>query len=186
MTMSSRVLAALAAIGLCGAAGAQEGRLAVRVSFGQSLLALGSEDIRNGAGIALDYAVPSRRLAFRRLPAELVMEGYVNRTHSTGASGKPPNTTLDYGVLALARYTGATRGAVAAYVELGWGLQYTTRRSVDLDSRLNSTPTFGAGLAISGARRAYVGVRLMHISNAGLSGRNQGQNQFMVTMSVRL
>lgn len=172
----------------CFSAG-QEGssRYGFRLFVGQALLTLGSEDIRNGAGAAITYTMPYRRLRFCDYPGELTLETYYHASYSGGASGKPPNQSNAGGILAMARYRGRSQGGMAGYLELGWGLQYTDKRSVDLDSRLNSTPTFGIGViqrAPSGNEISF-GIRIMHISNAGIVGRNQGQNQFFGTMAVK-
>ena len=168
-------------------AAAQDSRWGVRASFGPAWLLLGSEDIREGISLGVNYSMPHPRLRFRSHHGELEMEAYAAYTSSTGASSKPPNRTLAGGLLAMGRYKGRSRNGVAGYIEIGWGLQYADQRTVDLNSRLNSTPTFGFGVATKtpDGHQAYIGVRLMHISNGGLSGDNQGQNFFMGTLSVK-
>jgi hypothetical protein len=165
----------------------KDSRWGVRVFIGQSLLMLGAEDIRDGAGIGFNYTVPYKRLRYHSTPAELELEGYFHATHSGGASGKPENDTNAFGILGVGRWAGMRIFGTPTYLELGWGLQYADKRSVDLDSRLNSTPTLGIGFILHASRgqRAYLGLRLMHVSNAGFVGRNQGQNHFLGTLSVK-
>lgn len=134
---------------------------------------LGAEDHRKYQYYGLAYARTERRLRFRSYRAELVWEGYYERSHSPGASEQPRNTTDAWGVLAYARY----RLNRHLFFDLGWGAQYTDQRSVDLSSRLNSTPVFAVGLIVPHERHELmVGLRLLHVSNAGFSGNNQGLN----------
>jgi hypothetical protein len=183
-TAACGVLAACAVLSL---ADDGESRLGFRLFIGQALLSLGSEDIRNGAGAALTYTIPYDRLRFRSYRGELSLETYYHASYSGGASGKPPNKTNAGGILALGRYRGRSRNGVAGYFELGWGFQYADKRTVDLDSRLNSTPTAGIGVVTRAptGNEIFVGLRLMHVSNAGIVGRNQGQNQFFGTIGFK-
>jgi hypothetical protein len=66
------------------------------------------------------------------------------------------------------------------------GIQYNNRPSVDLSGLWMSTPTLGIGYVIPWMDDAVVAsVRWMHISNAGTSGNNQGQNQLQFMLSYR-
>lgn len=135
---------------------------------------LGSEDPRDYYTIGLAYAIPERKFRFRKNRAELVLEAYYERSRSPGASEQPPNGTDAYGLLAMARYRFG-----AGFFDLGWGLQYTDQRTVDISSRLSSTPTCTLGvISVVGGREVLLGVRFTHISNGGLAGNNQGSNQF--------
>ena len=95
--------------------------------------------------------------------------------------------TKAFGILAMSRWHGRrdARGQ-GFFLDLGWGLQIADRRSLDLDSRLNSTPVVGFGTTLPlGAQELMIGLRYLHVSNAGLVGRNQGSNQFFLTAGVR-
>lgn len=147
---------------------------------------LGAEDPRTMRGFGIQYARPNRRLRFRQIPAELVFEGNYTWSSSPGVSQQPANSTDAYGLMAFARYRWPAKRGVSFYADIGWGLQYASMRTVDLNSRLNSTPILGAGLAFrAGDQEVLLGARFVHISNAGLEGDNQGQNQFAATVTVR-
>ena len=148
---------------------------------------LGSEDHRKVRGLGMGTYLPGpRRLRYRNYVPELVVTGYYHRSTSAGVSGVGPNGVDAYGVLALARYEFAKGRSFAGYFDLGMGLQYADMRTVDLSGRLSTTPTLGLGVSFgSGSCKWLAGVRLFHISNAGLQGNNQGQNQVLITLGVR-
>ena len=55
-----------------------------------------------------------------------------------------------------------------------------------MDSKINSTPMIGFGVSWNTSEgEASIGLRLLHISNAGLVGKNQGQNQLFLVYSWR-
>lgn len=154
----------------------------VGAMLGRSELILGSEDLRQGFGIALGYGKPEPRFRYRDVPAQLVLMAYYQSTKGDGA----PRYADAYGALAIARYRFRSNGKVGAYLDLGWGLQATNRTSIDLDSLVNSTPMVGFGAAIrNGSSEVLLGVGLLHISNAGLKGDNQGQNQLFLHLGFR-
>ena len=144
---------------------------------GQSYEILGSEDVRQAWGMGIQWVRSERALRFKGFMADLVMEGYFLDSTSKGASQMPPNRTLAFGGLAMARYKWPVKNDVRGYLEIGWGLQYTPETSVDLDSNINSTPVLGFGASIQRSGHEFlVGLRYLHISNAGIRGNNQGQN----------
>lgn len=154
---------------------------------GFSIVTLGSEDHRyaHGGAIGIELHAP-RRFRYRNTVPTLIIEGYHHRSRSPGASGEPRNATDAYGVLQLLRYEMALGRNFGYYFDLGMGLQYADQRTVDLSGRLSSTPTLGLGLSFRNRKVTYfMGVRMFHVSNAGLQGNNQGQNQFMYTFGVR-
>jgi hypothetical protein len=169
------------------AASASDGASRYLTVFGgRSQLYLGSEDPRRTGGIGLAFGRLEPRLRFRATPGELFVEGYYAHSGTPGASGSGPNETEALGALAYARYRLENGRGWHAYGDLGWGLQYATQTTVDLDSRFNSTPILGIGVAFDTFEgEMSVGLRMLHISNAGLSGRNQGQNQLFVVLGFR-
>lgn len=141
---------------------------------------LGSEDPRWSRTVGLAYGQNNRRLRFRNTPGRLFVEGYYERSGSPGASQQPPNQTDAYGVVTYARYRSGR-----LFFDIGWGIQYTDQRTVDISSRLSSTPIGSMGVAFqTGQSEILAGLRFIHISNAGLGGNNQGSNQlgFFVSM----
>jgi len=156
----------------------------IQIFGGQSMTILGSEDRRTGFGVGLAYGRNEPRFAISGASSELVYEAYYDQTRSPGASGQGPNSSYSYGVLAYARYRWPKKRGWGLYATAGWGLQYTDRTSVDLDSHINSTPMLGLGVAFdTGDGEGTIGLRFLHISNAGLVGRNQGQNQLFLVYS---
>jgi hypothetical protein len=153
--------------------------------LGQSAIVLGAEDIRQGGGLSIAYAKPEPRFRFRSTRAQLVLEAYTDRTHSVNEPKSPD--TKAFGVLAMARWHGRRdQYGQGFYFDLGWGFQLADRRTIDLDSRLNSTPVIDLGTTFPlGRQELMVGLRFLHASNAGLVGRNQGSNQFFLTAGVR-
>lgn len=154
-------------------------------SFGQSSVFLGSEDIRQGFSLNLAHATPCPRLRFRKTPGQLVLEAYANRTGSTNERRSPD--TYAGGLLAMARYEGRRdENGQGYYLSLGWGVQFESKRSIDLDSPTNSTPVIEVGTIFPlGQEELMIGARWLHISNAGLVGRNQGANYFLLTAGIR-
>ena len=155
--------------------------------FGQSQLILGSEDRRTGGGFSYAYGRPEPQFKWKSIPAQLVIEGYTDHTHSHGVDTERSNDTLSYGVLTYGRWRWpVTKRRVGIYFDLGVGLQYANRSTSDLDSRINSTPMMGFGGVFQfGSQELLLGVRFLHISNAGTDKPNKGQNQLFITAAVR-
>lgn len=153
---------------------------------GQSLTTLGSEDVRYGFGIGMGYGKPDRRFRFRSIPAQLVYEAYLDRTTSRFRYA-PHRSTYALGGLVLARwFWPRNEKGWGMYGGIGMGLQVAEFRTRDLNSTINSTPVLDIGGTFeSGSREYLVGLRLLHISNAGTRGPNQGQNQLLLTLGVR-
>lgn len=93
---------------------------------------------------------------------------------------------MDLGFLASGRFQYHCSGRLSVFWEAGWGLHYSTRTTNDLQTLLNSTPTIGLGAIWGGKNPVYFTARLMHISNAGLSKPNKGQNQVWIMLGTRL
>lgn len=72
------------------------------------------------------------------------------------------------------------------FFDLGWGFQYASHPTFDLDTRINSTPILGFGaLFPMGPREFLLSLRLLHISNGGTDKPNRGQNEILLIMGVR-
>lgn len=155
--------------------------------FGQSATILGSEDGRYGGGIGYAYGQPEKRFKMGGALAQLVYEGYVDHTESDGSNTYPANATVALGGLAYARWRWPLdREGNGFYTDLGWGLQFANQPTLDLDTRLNSTPVLDFGGTIKDGHTEYmVGIRYLHISNAGTDRPNYGQNEFFFTVGIR-
>lgn len=154
--------------------------------FGQSWL--GSEDKRRGAFYGLQYSKSDPQLFAMGHEGELVIEAYYMYTIGGGfRSGRfPKNNSHHYGVMALARYWNREPTQFKTFVEIGWGLQYVDKRTHDLGGLFNTTPTLGIGM--KGPFEGYeliLGMRYMHVSNAGVVGNNEGHNFFHFYVGVQ-
>lgn len=154
---------------------------------GTSLIVLGSEDKRTGIGVGFGYGRPEPKFRWRDTPAQLVWEVYYDHSSAPAFRNDPPNQTESFGLLAYGKWRWPpNKKGVGYYMTAGWGLQYSNRTTRDLDSKINSTPMIGIGVAWdTGNGEASLGLRFLHISNAGLVGNNKGQNQLHVVYSWR-
>ncbi len=155
--------------------------------FGQSLTILGSEEERRGYTLGLQYEVPKTRIRAFGHNAQLVLEGYYGNNSRGVLDLEPPSRLVSAGFLAFYRFRKHLDGDTAYLFDIGWGLTYGNAKTRDLDSRLNSTPTLSLWISHGPKHREFMyGLRYMHLSNAGLVGHNQGQNQLYFTFGIRL
>lgn len=154
---------------------------------GESATIFGSTDQRVGAGLSYAYGKPEKRFHIGKVGAQLVYELYGDYTESSATAPGARNATFAAGTLAYARWRWPVyQTGMGIYVDLGWGVQAADRTTVDLESIFNSTPVLDVGTSFRGGHNEYlVGVRYLHISNAGLVLPNYGQNEFYVTVGVR-
>jgi hypothetical protein len=155
---------------------------------GTSLIILGSQDERTGNGLGVAYETgPESKLRWGRARANLVLEAYYDLTSSPGVRNTPPNTSIAWGTLAMARYRYANTDSPTGFLDIGWGLQYADQTTRDLSTKLNSTPVIDVGFEIG---REHPGVlvaaRLLHISNAGTVRKNKGQNELFLLIQIPL
>lgn len=156
------------------------------ISFfgGHSARILGSQDIRTDYGFGVSWAKPEPHFKWRHGPAQLVMEGYYE--HSNGQQyptrGK---VTEALGAIWYARFRFRSK-VVNLFADIGEGAQLATSESFDLGTRFNSSPMLGFGVIVrQGSQETLVGLRVLHLSNAGLNQHNRGQNQILFYTSVR-
>jgi hypothetical protein len=154
--------------------------------FGKSAKVLGSEDIRSGAGLSYSSARVEPRFKCAGVRAQLVYEGYVDYTDTAGVI-RPRVSSEAAGALAYARWWGRPfKVGPAFYADFGWGLQAATRPTFDLPSDFNSTPMVDIGTAVpAGREQVLLGVRFLHISNAGLATPNRGQDELFLMAGVQ-
>lgn len=150
----------------------------------RSWLILGTAELRNGWGVSLQRVMPSRHLSYGPNQAKVVFEAYYLNTE--GLNRGPKIQTHSIGGIVLARYEYGPPTETRPYWEAGWGLQWANRKSPDLDTRLNSTPVAGAGIVFRGRAMCHLGVRFIHMSNAGTNKPNNGQNQLQLMIGCRL
>jgi hypothetical protein len=155
------------------------------VHVGQSFLELGSEDKRQGWAIGAMHVKHEPRFCNSKETGNLAYYAYLTDTHSLNHPGRG-SSTIGFGFIALLQNHRMWNRKLGYYYSLGWGLQYVNQSSIDLDSQLNSTPVGGLGLICFLGKQEYrIGLDYLHISNAGLQGSNQGQNQLCLALATR-
>lgn len=154
------------------------------VVMGQDVI--GSEDVRRGGMYGIGYARPEPRFTFQGNRAQIAGELYYMFTRGYGYEFQPVDHLHNWGLTVRARYWQRWIRGMDTYLDLGWGLSYGNKRTVDMDARLNSTPFIGVGTAVSFLRsELHLGVRWWHMSNAGLVGNNQGHNSIQYVIAYR-
>lgn len=154
----------------------------------QSVLTLGSEDLRFGIGAGARRLYPGSRIRLFGKPRAAFLEAYVSGSHGGGDDGSPRDVVYAAGALGGWRYSLGRQGRLLG--EIGWGLQWANGDSLDLENTINSTPFIGLIHQEPGGR--FIGLRLLHISNGGMTRRqagdqrNQGQNQLFLVAGWRL
>ena len=117
---------------------------------------------------------------------DLVLEASIARTGSKGNRFEGPNTDTQLGFLAIHRLRWGLSRNLSVFTEVGMGLLYVDRLTIDLDSHINSTPLVGGGFLIGPDQQYLVALRVLHISNGGLTQRNFGQNMLYLTIGAKL
>lgn len=150
---------------------------------GRSARILGTQDIRTNFGVGIAWQKPEPHFKWRHGPAQLVQEVYYE--HSQGEIDARGRVTEAVGFIWYARFRFPTRG-FHLFLDIGEGVQIASRESYDLGTRINSSPMVGFGFSIrQGSRETLVGLRMLHLSNAGVNSRNHGQNQVQVYVAAR-
>lgn len=157
---------------------------------GQTIVPLfGDTNKRNNLCLGLSYVKPERFFRIGRKKGDMFQELYYEHSASKGGDGTAGHLPSDYeavGYLFGVRY-GWALGRYGLYGDIGWGFQYNNHRTIDLPSRLNSTPFLDVGLWIPNGRHPLLlGIRYLHSSNGGTVGTNAGQNQFFLDIGVKL
>lgn len=157
------------------------------MSFGNSVRFVGTEELRKSVGVHLQWLLPEPRFLLGHSPGFVVYEAYGEYTWGKKPKQAHPFQAIwDAGALALGRWEFGAARRTRFFAEAGWGFAVHSATSVDLDSRLNSTPTIGVGLAMpSGRDEVQLTLRLLHFSNAGTKGGNKGHNRLMLILSRR-
>ena len=162
------------------------GRLRSRtfeMSFAHSAHFLGTQEIRLGFHVGLEWGRPSRWLTFRGRPDILSQEvaGIQLMRSIHGASG------VD--VLAVevgGRWIGAGNALKNAYAEAGTGITIGDGTTIDLDARFNVMSYVGFGGYLTPRPASpRLGIRYVHLSNAGTNRPNYGLNLFQLTYGTR-
>jgi hypothetical protein len=148
---------------------------------GGSIRIFGSSERLASLGAVYGISKPEPRFGSRKVPADLVTEGYGEFSSSSGDIFDSPYSRAAVGGLALSRWY-----PKSMFVDLGVGLQWNSKLSRDISSSVNSTPVLDVGLRHgAGNRELLYGIRYMHISNANTKRPNRGQNQFLFYVVVQ-
>ena len=154
---------------------------------GQSITVLNSQNIHRTFNFTLQHVARQRRLSFHQTPGYLVLEGYYHHSVSSGVKALGSNQTDSLGILAMARYEYRTQRRPFWFAEIGWGLQWASKSTFDLNSQFNSTPVVSGGVILpTHGNELYLGLRYLHISNGGLKKPNNGQNQIHLIAGIKL
>lgn len=149
---------------------------------GRSIQVFGSHEFRDSLAVSLGYARPDRRIRKGPVDGHLVYEAYFEFNDNAGdAEIEHPYQTGALGGLAICRWD---QGKM--YFDLGFGAQVQDHIGKDLPSFINTTPMLGFGWkGVDGPQNWMLGVRFLHISNAGTHKKNAGQNQLLITFMVK-
>lgn len=153
-----------------------------------NLPVLGSQDERTGFFVHYQAVRPEKRLTLWGKNLKLALETNISYSYGGGWRFRHRDQALSVGIAAIAKYEVIGPSRRGSYFEMGWGLNYASRRTWDLNTLLNSTPLLGAGITFPYRQDSvgYLGLRVFHISNAGTYGSNQGQNQLCLFTAFRL
>jgi len=187
MTKFSFSIALLCLVGAASAQSLESECHTIGVFGGESALFFGSSDQRYGGGFSYSYARPEPKFHFLGMKSQFMLTGYVDHTYAIkDRPGDDPNYSA--GFLASARWIVANHTAnLAPYFDLGWGFQMADTATRDLPSELNSTPWAGTGIMFPvGKYEGMVGLRFVHISNAGTVKPNRGQDELFLTAELRI
>lgn len=152
---------------------------------------LGSVEWRSMGGVSIAHARPAPRLRIGHTHGQFVIEGYYMRSFAqgirVGRRPEPYNESDVLGGLAYVRYQlSGPHKDIGVYLDAGIGLHFSSRRTRDLESIINSTPMLGAGLVFNkGPHEILLGLRYLHVSNGGTVGHNRGQNGLYLMVSFR-
>lgn len=148
---------------------------------------VGSQDIRNGAYIGIEFSKAEPRFRYWRRDAELAVEGYYMNTSGVVFQESPFTRANNFGVAVMGRFWNRDPQAIRAYLEIGWGIDYIDRKTYDLDGNINSSPVAGIGTVIHIAEaELLIGVRYKHLSNAGTNVPNRGENYILFLLGTRI
>ncbi len=172
--MNTRVSLLCAFFALSAVGKAEEAKPYILSFIGESWRVLGSEDFRQLQGVGWGFARVEPRFRFNGAPGELLLESFFLSTSSQGTGQFGASKIQGLGCLGMARYHMSR-----VYGEIGIGLEYMDQLSYDISSHISSTPTAGIGytIPIGKGSELRLGVRLHHVSNAGLQAHNKGQNE---------
>jgi len=155
----------------------------LELSVAHSYKVLGTSEIRYGVSAGMEWNRPSGRLKLRG--TGIIAQESIHLRLFRSFAGDDGFSGVVAGL--GARWTGSRGSLKNGYVELGSGLALTDGISSDVNSHLNFASFLGGGVYFSDdPSAARVGLRWIHVSNAGVDPPNRGLNQFELVFGVRL
>lgn len=157
------------------------------VGFGTSVITMGTEEYRWATSIGLEVNWPGRLTKIRAWKNIKFQEFASARLLITDAYGRD-DRSFDAGWICLGfRWLHPNNGEYSPYFELGSGLVYTDHLVHDLTTRFNFGSFAGVGMYLHWMQGyPRIGVRFIHISNAGTGGSNGGANILQGVIGVRI
>jgi hypothetical protein len=155
----------------------------LELSIAHAYKILGTSEIRYGITAGMEWGRPSRALQIKRMGIVAQESAHLRLFRSF--AGDDGFTGIVAGI--GARWTGV-RGALRnGYLEIGSGIALTDGLSIDVNTHFNFASFLGGGVYFSDDPNATrIGLRWIHISNAGVEPPNRGLNQFELVFGVRL
>lgn len=157
------------------------------MSYGTSIMTLGTREYRWASTFGVELSWPARIAkipSWERVRIEEFAGARVMFTDIYGQQGE----SFDAGWISLGfRLTYSDGDDYTPYVELGSGIFYANEETLDLSTKFNFASFAGVGMyihSIKGSPR--IGLRFIHISNAGTGGANGGVNLLQGTIGVKL
>ena len=145
-----------------------------------TLIILGSAEERSGKAFSFAQGKGDPRLTiYKRIPGELIWEGYFNESqtnHPTAAH--PDRINQQFGIMAMARYRWPVHGGMNFYGDGGLGFSLFRHSSKDLPLASNFMIGGGVGAEFHVDEKSSIllGARYLHTSNAGRKRPNFGEN----------
>jgi hypothetical protein len=148
-----------------------------------SIRILGTQEVRFGVNLGLEWGRPSRWLSFKGRPDFRVQEFLDVQVISTRH-----NSSELHGFAAAVggRWIGGGHALRNAYFEAATGLIIGDGTTIDLDTTLNIMSFIGFGFFTSNREdAARIGLRWLHVSNADTNLPNTGQNLLQLSIGLR-
>jgi hypothetical protein len=157
------------------------------IGGGPSVAMLGSWEKRIGGLVGYSVWKPEPKIARTVGAHSDAVWTFYGMYHEGQDSRWSPDPTLSAGFTYGYRKSWVDQAGRGAAYQLYWGFVGSDRNSHDLPSVVNSTPgmTF-SWLEPAGAKNLSANLMWMHISNAGTTAHNRGENFFLLTLDFRL
>ncbi len=157
------------------------------VSYGTSIITLGTNEYRRGSTFGFELAWPARLAKFAKWKQVQIDEVAGAKVILTDVYGRDGSNFLAGWLSFGMRLTYSNGEEYSPYMEFGSGVFLADQLTGDISTRANFASFAGAGMylhTIEGSPR--IGIRWIHISNAGTGGSNGGVNLLQATLGMKL